>query len=109
MDEGRRMAECAREGAGAVLRTGQPEIVPVVTDAWLASHAQDAQHLKLLHNIAPRSLLCVPLRSGEQTIGAITFVSSEAQRRYDADDLVFATDLARRIAESIERPAVAAA
>lgn len=98
----------AREGPGAVLRTGQPEIVPVVTDAWLAAGAADGQHLKLLHNLAPRSVLCVPLKCGAQTLGAITFVSSEAQRRYDADDLVFATDLGRRIAESVERGAVEA-
>ncbi len=97
----------AREGPGAVLRTGQPEIVPVVTDAWLAAGAADGQHLKLLHNLAPRSVLCVPLKCGTQTLGAITFVSSEAQRRYDADDLVFATDLGRRIAESVERETVA--
>jgi PAS domain S-box-containing protein len=96
----------AREGPGAVLRTGQPEILPVVTDAWLAAGAADGQHLKLLHNLAPRSVLCVPLKCGQQTLGAITFVSSEAQRRYDADDLVFATDLGRRIAESVEREAV---
>jgi PAS domain S-box-containing protein len=99
----------SREGPGAVMRTGQPEIVPAVTDAWLEAGARDAQHLKLLHNLAPRSVLCVPLKSGTQIIGAITFVSSEAQRRYDADDLVFATDLARRIAESVDRPVAVAA
>jgi PAS domain S-box-containing protein len=94
----------ARHGPGAVLRSGQPEIVPAVMPQWLAAGAKDERHLKLLHNLAPRSILCVPLRCEERTLGAITFVSSEAQRRFDADDLVFATDLARRIAESIERP-----
>ena len=72
-----------------VLQTGQPEIVPAVSEAWLSANAQDGRHLKLLHNLAPRSLLCVPLKSGDRMLGAITFASSEAQRRYDADDLLF--------------------
>ena len=78
------------------------EIVPAVSEAWVSANAQDGRHLKLLHNLAPRSLLCVPLKSGDRMLGAITFASSEAQRRYDADDLLFATDLGRRIAEWLE-------
>src|SRR5438105_3616071 len=96
-------AQHAGDARAKVLQTGQPEIVPAVSEAWLSANAQDGRHLKLLHNLAPRSLLCVPLKSGDRTLGAITFASVEAHRRYDADDLLFATDLGRRIAEWLER------
>lgn len=86
-----------------VLRTGEPEIVPAASAAWLSGEARDARHLKLLHNLAPRSLLCVPLKTAGRTLGALTFVSSGEQRRYAGDDLVFATDLARRVAEFLAR------
>ena len=86
-----------------VLRTGEPEIVPAASAAWISGEARDARHLKLLHNLAPRSLICVPLKAAGRTLGAITFVSSGEQRRYTGDDLVFATDLARRVAEFLAR------
>jgi PAS domain S-box-containing protein len=85
------------------LRTAEPEIVPVASAAWVSGEARDARHLKLLHNLAPRSLLCVPLKAAGRTLGVITFVSSGEQRRYTGDDLLFATDLARRVAEFLAR------
>jgi PAS domain S-box-containing protein len=92
----------ALEGRGKVLRTGQPEIVPSVSPEYLSANATDARHFKLLHNLAPRSIISVPLKNKERVGGAITFVSGKTQRRYDADDLIFATDLAARIAVAIE-------
>jgi GAF domain-containing protein len=89
-------------GRGKVLATGQPELLPVVTPEALAASARDGRHLKLLHNLAPRSSMSVPLRRDGRVLGAITFVSSAAQRRFGPDDLVFATDLARRVAESLD-------
>jgi GAF domain-containing protein len=85
-----------------LLATGQPELLPAVTPEVLSSRAQDARHLKLMNNLAPRSSVCVPLRRDGRVLGAITFVSSAAQRRFGPDDLVFATDLARRVAESLD-------
>jgi GAF domain-containing protein len=85
------------------LRSGEPEIVPVVSAAWVSASARDARHLKLLHNLGPRSVLCVPLKAAGRVLGVITFVSSGEQRRYTGADLVFATDLARRVAEFVAR------
>ena len=46
--------------------------------------------------------MVVPLRARGETFGAITFVSAESERRFDEDDLTFATELARRAALSID-------
>lgn len=97
------------DGRGKVLASGQPQIVSVVTAATIAAMSRDARQLKLLHNLAPRSLLCVPLKSRERVLGAITLVSAETQRHYNADDLIFAADLASRIAQTVQATLAATA
>jgi two-component system phosphate regulon sensor histidine kinase PhoR len=46
--------------------------------------------------------MTVPLRARERVLGAITFIASTSDRRYGADDLAFAQELARRAAVAIE-------
>ncbi len=89
------------EGRGKVLQSGQPQIATTVTPTMLSAMAQDARHLKLLQNLSPRSLLCVPMKAGGRTLGSIMFVSSETGHRYTAEDLAFAADLASRIATTL--------
>jgi PAS domain S-box-containing protein len=91
----------ATEGRAKVLRTGQPEIVPVISEERITTGARDARHLKLIRNLTPRSSICVPLRSGDRVLGAMTFVSSRPGRRYEAGDLIFASDLGRRVGEAV--------
>lgn len=90
-------------GLARVIRSGQPEILVAVRDSDIAAAAQDARHLKLLHNLAPRSAMTLPLKTRRGTLlGAITFVRSETRRPYNAEDLSFATELAIRIADAIQ-------
>jgi PAS domain S-box-containing protein len=89
-------------GAAAVIRTGEAELVPVITDEMLETAAVDELHLDLLRQLDLRSYMCVPLRSRDQMLGAITLISSESGRRYDDDDLLLAEELARRATMAIE-------
>ncbi len=89
-------------GVGAVLRTGEPEMVASVTDAWLESMARDAEHLRILRELGPRSLLCVPVTWRGKTLGALTYVHAGSGRHYTPLDLLVATDLARRAAIAME-------
>src|ERR1700732_73429 len=54
--------------------------------------------LPLIPALGLRSYMGVPLIAGGQTIGAITFSSVQPYRRYTQEDLLFAEELARRIA-----------
>jgi PAS domain S-box-containing protein len=85
-------------GLPRVLRTGEPELVPEVTGDVLAGRARDAEHLRMLHELEPRSQMTVPLLARGRTLGAITFVMAESGRRYGPEDLVLAEELARRAA-----------
>src|SRR3982751_960243 len=46
--------------------------------------------------------MCVPLKGRDEVLGAFTFVSSDSGRRFGADDLKLAEELARRAAMAIE-------
>jgi PAS domain S-box-containing protein len=84
-------------GTGKVLRTGEPELVPDISDETLVAVAQDDEHLSLLRSTGLRSSISVPLtdQSG-RAVAVLSLVSSESGRRYDEADLAMAMEVARR-------------
>jgi PAS domain S-box-containing protein len=84
------------------LRSGQPVVVSEVTHEWLASTAVSDEHLRLLEQLAPRSVMGVPLIARDRTLGAMTFASVAPGRVYDAASLALAEALARRCALAID-------
>ncbi|MBI1918938.1 MAG: response regulator [Planctomycetes bacterium] len=95
-------AEDSPHGVRAVLRTGQPEMVPDITDAMLVAGARDEQHLCLLRALGLRSYLCVPLAIRGKVLGVLTFVTAESGRRFTEADRSLAEDLAYRAAVAVE-------
>jgi PAS domain S-box-containing protein len=89
-------------GASAVIRTGEPELVPEITADMVAAGARDDLHRDLLLQLGLSSYMCVPLKGRERVLGAITFIAAGSVRRYGGDELVFAEELARRAASAIE-------
>ncbi len=83
------------------MTTGEPTFIPDLTDAQLEVIAQDADHLAYLRDLAPRSIISAPLIAHGRTLGAITFCSAESGRRYTADDLALALNLADRAALAV--------
>jgi len=92
----------AQAGAYAVVRTGRAQVVNDLTDVLIESAARDDEHRRLLKQLQPRGFMCVPLRTREGTVGAITFVSAESGRTYDGTDLALAEALASRAAVAID-------
>jgi PAS domain S-box-containing protein len=90
-------------GPAAVIRTGEPELVPEITRELVRAAARDDLHFELLQELGLESYVCVPLKGLDGgALGAITLVSSDAGRRFGAKDLVLAEELARRAASAIE-------
>ena len=83
-------------GVPKVLRTGKPELVPEITDELLTQLAIDEEHLRLARSLELRSYIVVPLVARDVVLGALTLVSSAANRRFDEHDLALAQELARR-------------
>jgi PAS domain S-box-containing protein len=90
-------------GVAAVIRTGNAELVPEITDEMLVAAAVDELHLDLLRQLGLRSYMCVPLKSRDDAVlGSITLILSESGRRFGEGDQIVAEELARRATMAIE-------
>jgi PAS domain S-box-containing protein len=94
----------ATSGVPNVIRTGRSELFEAITDELLESAVPDDQRelLELVRELGLVSAMTVPLIAHERVLGAITLVMAESGQHYDADDLRFAEDLARRAATAID-------
>ena len=81
------------------ITTQQPLILDVTPDV-LRSLAHSAEHARVLEALQLRSVMIVPLILGESSLGALLLKS--ARRAYGAEDLRFATDMARTTALLIQ-------
>jgi hypothetical protein len=89
-------------GLGKVLRTGEPELIPDIPEELLVERAVDDEHLSLLRAVGLRSALVVPMKVRGRTIGAISMVAAESERRFGAEDVDFACQIADRAALAVE-------
>lgn len=88
-------------GAPHVIRTGQAEIYPDISDAVLQAVAKNSEELALLRAVGYRSVMVVPLITHGRTLGAITFVTTESARCFTDADMTMAEEVARRAAAAI--------
>ena len=92
----------APTGAPAVARTGRTELYEEISDDLLVAAAYDDEHLHLIRQVGMTSGLVVPLIGREGPFGAITMVMADSTRRFTADDVRDAEDLALRAALAVE-------
>ncbi|MEA2286463.1 MAG: hypothetical protein QOJ21_2506 [Solirubrobacteraceae bacterium] len=93
----------ASEGAvSAVLRSGQPLLVPEIDEEMLRAGARDAEHLRVLRSLGLRSGVAVPLVVRRRVIGAVTFAYTDRARRPGEIDVELATGLAKLAASAID-------
>jgi PAS domain S-box-containing protein len=85
-----------------VLESGNSMLVPEVTDAMVRSWVEDPELFKIVSALGISSSMCVPLKIRGGCVGAITLIASESRRHFDAADLAFAEELARRASTSLE-------
>jgi PAS domain S-box-containing protein len=88
-------------GSAWVIRTGQIEYIPAITEEMLKAAAKNEKELKLLRDIGFHSAITAPLKIDGNTIGSISFVSTESHRHYDANDVEIAQALANRAALAV--------
>jgi len=89
-------------GTAKVLRTGEPEFYPVITDEMLVKSARSKDQLKLVRQLEFKSAMIVPISTKDKPIGTITFVTTETNRHYTDADLLMARELATRASVAIE-------
>ena len=85
-----------------VLEERRPLLLPNVQIDALEAMAQTPEHLRLLRDLAPTSIVAVPLVARDRVLGALWFVSTRPDSAYAQDDLKLAEELARRAALAID-------
>ena len=78
------------------------ELINDVTDQLLIETAEDEDHLAILRELAPSSMMLVPLRARERVLGALLFARDQSRQPYDASDMAFAIELAQRASSAVD-------
>jgi signal transduction histidine kinase len=84
------------------LRGGQSILRAEIGSDGLAQMAESQADLDLLQQLGPRSLVAVHLEARGVILGAMRFVTSESERRYGPQDVLFFEELARQAALAID-------
>ena len=77
------------------MKANQPLLLADIGPAWL-------EGLQLLQQLAPKSIIVVPMIAHGRAIGTLTFIATRPERRYDEADLALARDLAHRAAVAVD-------
>jgi signal transduction histidine kinase len=80
----------------------RPALIPDLRDQRRGADRLAPRHQRRLARLGLKSLIGVPLVAREHALGVLVFATSTSDRRYGADDLALAEELARRCAVSIE-------
>ena len=85
-----------------VLDTGQPALAEELTPERVRASGADDEGVRLTLELAPRSVLAVPLQVEDRLRGLVLLATSHSGRRYGPADLELAEELARRAATALE-------
>lgn len=91
-----------QQGIYNILRTGQSELYPDISDEMLVKGARDEEHLEIMRELGLNSVIMVPLKARDIVLGVITFVNTKSSRHYVREDLTLAENLASRAALAID-------
>src|SRR5581483_4657135 len=84
-------------GVAQVIRTGRSEMSVEIPDELLATVAYDAEHLRILRELALASYIVVPLAAHNRVFGALSLATQRSSdRRYGPAELALAEHLGRR-------------
>ncbi len=90
-------------GPAEVLRTGRSVVWDQVQPADIERYARDERHAQFMRVIDTRSVLIVPLQTGDRVIGTLELATTgDSGRRLTRGDLELAEDLGARAAIAVE-------
>lgn len=92
----------ASTGVPNVLRTGQPELIPEISEEMISASATDPELLDIVRSLGISSTMTIPVLARERALGTISFVAAESGRHFGAADVALAMELARHAGLSIE-------
>ena len=88
--------------ARQVVASGSSMLFSEITEVMLASADRDGDYLGILQNVGLKSVMAVPMTARSRTLGVLIFVVTESERRYGAEDLALAEELAQLAAFAVD-------
>jgi PAS domain S-box-containing protein len=85
-----------------ILQSNVPQLTAEVTSETIRAIAQNDENRRLLEEIAPTSIMGVPLTVHGRLVGALVVASCRPGRRYTAADLHLLEEVGRRAALALE-------
>jgi signal transduction histidine kinase/DNA-binding response OmpR family regulator len=86
----------------AALRQGRRTLARELTPEAVSALAGTDEHRQVLEQLGPRSMIAVPITASGRIDGALVLVHSDSDRRFGAEDLDLACELASRAAMTLE-------
>ncbi len=86
----------------AILQSKEPQLTAEVTSETIRAIAQNDENRRLLEEIAPTSMMGVPLTVRGRLLGALVVAWCRPERRYTAADLHLLEEVGRRAALALE-------
>ena len=91
-----------QSGVARVLRSGQSEVHPAISEEMLRQGARDPAHFEALRGLGVRSAMIVPIAGIDRTAGALSLAWAESGRRAGPGDLELMEEIGRRAGVAIE-------
>ncbi|WP_369135746.1 SpoIIE family protein phosphatase [Modestobacter sp. I12A-02662] len=91
-----------RSPARRVLRTAEPVLTDPVTPGWLEQVLPNPATRAALDRLGICSMLTVPLTARRRTLGVLSLVAEQPERRFTTEDVDLTRDLARRAAMAMD-------
>src|ERR1700694_4106633 len=89
-------------GLPKLLVTGKAELIADVSANVLALYQERAELVAILQTLGLKSYMGVPMFAHGKTVGAIILSSIQPDRHYEEEDLLFAQEIAQRIALALD-------
>lgn len=83
-------------GLAQVIRSGTTEYYPEISEELLEASTSSPEELQLVRDLALSSIIIVPLKIEDQTVGGISLIITDKKRYYTQSDLEMAEELGRR-------------
>jgi PAS domain S-box-containing protein len=90
------------QGHAEVLRTGEPLLIPEVTEETLEATPFEPEQVEDLTRLGLFSIVVVPMATPERIVGVLSLVTAESRRRFTEADVELALELGRRAATAVE-------
>ena len=89
-------------GTGRVFITGQPELVPVITDEMYDTIPQSEAWKDDVRRLQLRSVITVPMHANGRVVGVLGLARTNLDRLYSQEDVAFALEVAGRAGQAVE-------